>query len=101
MSLLKQRISDIDITEMDVPLVFLGKSHTIRIVQTCYGDYLVNTTHLAMISGIDDEKPASDHFYRISQRCAVLQHGNAKLKDHLKVCNKTKILPLSPKHYSM
>ena len=92
MSSSKPRISDVDITEIEVPLVFLGKTHTVRIVKTCYGDYLVNTTHLAMISGIDEEKPASDHFYKISQRCAVLLHGNAKLKDHLKVCNAINIV---------
>lgn len=85
MSLSKPRISDVDITEMQIPLVFLGKTHQVCIVETCYGDILVNTTHLAMISGIIEEKSASDHFYKIMQKNDVLVHKNAKLKDNLKV----------------
>ncbi len=85
MSLSKPRISDVDIEETNLPLVFSGKTHTMRIAQTCYGDFLVNATHLFMLVADSDEKPAINHFYKISQRCAVLHHKQAKLKVHFEV----------------
>ena len=91
MSLSKLRISDVDIEETKLQLVFLEKTHTIKIVQTCFGDFLVNATHLFMLVADSDERPAIDHFYKICQRCAVLQHKQAKLKMHFKVIKNQKI----------
>ena len=85
MSLSKIRISDVDITEIEVPLVLFGKTHNIRIAQTCYGDFLANITHVFMLAGIEEEKPAYNHFNKISKRVDALQHCNAKLKEHFKV----------------
>ncbi len=85
MSLSKERISDVDITEMQIPLVFMGKTHKISIAETCYGDFLANITHVFMLAGIEEEKPAYDHFNKLSKRVVALQHGDFKLKEHLKV----------------
>ena len=85
MSLSKPRISDVDIAELDFSIFFGGKNHKISVLRTCYGDYLANSTHVAMVSCAADEKPASDHFYKTIQKCAVLKHGGVKLRDQLKV----------------
>jgi len=38
-----------------------------------------------MLSGIEDEKAAYDHFNKLSKRVVALQHGGIKLKEHLQV----------------
>ena len=85
MSLSKPRISDVDIEEKQMLVPFNGKTHKITITETCYGDYLGNPTQVLMLSGIEDEKAAYDHFNNMSKRVVALQHGGIKLKEHLQV----------------
>jgi hypothetical protein len=85
MSLSKQRISDVEIADLDFSLLFRGKTHKISVLRTCFGDYLVRVTSLMMLACESEEKAAINHFYKISKRCDPLKHENAKLKDHIKV----------------
>ena len=85
MSLSKQRISDVDITVLECSVVFRGKTHKLDVYQTCYGDFLVNITHFVMLSSGSEEKPAYNHFNKISKRCPALNHGKELLKENIEV----------------
>ena len=87
MSLIKPRISDVDITDLDFFVIIHEKTHKVNVLRTCYGDYLVRVTSLVMLACESEEKAAINHFYKISKRCDLLKHENAKLKDHIKVFN--------------
>lgn len=81
----RPRISIVDITEMEIPLVFTEKIHRIRIAKTCSGEVLVNAAHIFMIVADSNEKKAINHFHKISKKCPSLQHKQSQLKNHFKV----------------
>ena len=85
MSFSKKRISDVEIEEIENPILFLGKTYSVRAVVTCYGDFLVNSTDLGIIMTGGGDESASKHFTKICKRCSILQHQNAKLNDHFEV----------------
>ena len=82
----KLRVRAADITPIEYPIVFKGKQHTLNLIVTCYGDFLVQSLHgTKVLIDTEDAVAASNHFSTISKRTPTLQHGNLKLEDHIKV----------------
>ena len=85
MSSSKPRISDVDLKEVEFSVVFMGKPYSIRAIISCYGDFLVYSIDLAMLSTGSGDDAAYKHFSKICKRCIALQHKNFKLRDHFEV----------------
>lgn len=85
MSLIKPRISDIDVENVNFSVGFHKKTYKIRGVRTCYGDFLVHATSYSMLLTASEETPACQHFNKVYKRCIQLNHNNVELCDHLQV----------------
>jgi hypothetical protein len=85
MSSSKQRITNADLTEKNVPLSYLGNNYNLAVNGTCFGDFLVKAKHYAMLLTGAEEAAAYDHFRKVRERCPELKTSKCALKDHLEV----------------
>ena len=85
MSLIKQRISFVDIEVIIFSVILHEKKYKIRGIKTCYGDVLMYATSYSMLLTASEETPACQHFNKVYKRCLQLHHNNVELCDHLEV----------------
>jgi hypothetical protein len=81
----EQRVGYANVTQLDFPVTFGGKTYTNKVVKTSLGEFLITATQLSMLLTGADDISAFDHFRTVSKRCTSLQHNGELLQDHVRV----------------
>ena len=81
------RVGYADMSILDFPVTFNGKTYSTKVIKTGLGDFLMTATQVGMLLTGSDETVAFDHFRTVSKRCTALQHNGELLQEHIQVRN--------------